>query len=93
MEVADYNFTTSAPLVYTSGATKGGWKMATNYSTATAVEPRALTALFNNSEDANSAYGWLLKNGYNSNDIHLLMSEETRQKYHLRIERPGRGGS
>ena len=56
--------------------------MATNYSTATAVEPRALTALFNNSEDANSAYGWLLKNGYNSNDIHLLMSEETRQKYH-----------
>jgi len=56
--------------------------MATNYSTATAVEPSALTALFENREDADSAYGWLLKNGYNSSDIHLLMSEETRQKYH-----------
>src|SRR6266511_2907861 len=52
------------------------------YSTATAVEPRALTALFKNREDADSAYEWLLKNGYNSNDIHLLMSEDTRQKYH-----------
>jgi hypothetical protein len=56
--------------------------MATNYSTATAVEPGALTALFESREDADSAYGWLLKNGYNSSDIHLLMSEETRQKYH-----------
>ena len=53
-----------------------------SYSTATAVEPRALTALFKNREDADYAYEWLLKNGYNSNDIHLLMSEETRQKYH-----------
>src|SRR4030095_15660644 len=52
------------------------------YSTASAVEPSALTALFKNREDADSAYEWLLKNGYNSNDIHLLMSEETRQKYH-----------
>ncbi|HKQ91993.1 MAG TPA: hypothetical protein VJZ77_14970 [Blastocatellia bacterium] len=56
--------------------------MATNYSTATAVEPQAMTALFKNREDADSAYGWLLKNGYNSSDVHLLMSEETRQKYH-----------
>jgi hypothetical protein len=60
--------------------------MATNYSTATAVEPKALTALFNNREDADSAYGWLLKNGYNSSDIHLLMSEETRQKHHYAEE-------
>src|SRR5262247_3499763 len=52
------------------------------YSTATAVEPSAMTALFKSREDADSAYGWLLKNGYNSSDIHLLMSEETRQKYH-----------
>ncbi|MGH9753966.1 MAG: hypothetical protein ACREA2_14400 [Blastocatellia bacterium] len=52
------------------------------YSTAEAVEPRALTALFGNRVDADSAYEWLLKNGYNSNDIHLLMSEEMRQKYH-----------
>jgi hypothetical protein len=52
------------------------------YSTATAVEPRALTALFKNREDADSAYEWLLKNGYNSDDIHLLISDETRQKYH-----------
>lgn len=56
--------------------------MATNYSTATAAEPQALTALFKNREDADSAYEWLLKNGYNSSDIHLLMSEETRHKYH-----------
>lgn len=60
-------------------------KMATNYSTARAVELRALTALFTNREDADSAYEWLLKNGYNSNDIHLLMSEETRQKYHYAV--------
>ncbi len=52
------------------------------YSTSTAVEPSALTALFNNREDADSAYEWLLKNGYNSSDVHLLMSEETRQKFH-----------
>ena len=52
------------------------------YSTATAVEPSALTALFNKREDADSAYEWLLKNGYNSSGVHLLMSEETRQKYH-----------
>ena len=56
--------------------------MAKNYSTAAAVEPLALTALFKNRNDADSAYEWLLKNGYNSEDIHLLMSEETRQKYH-----------
>jgi len=60
--------------------------MATNYSTAKAVEPSALTALFNKREGADSAYEWLLKNGYNSNDIHLLMSEETRQKYHYAEE-------
>src|SRR5262249_47521084 len=52
------------------------------YSTATAGEPGGLTAFFNNREDADSAYEWLLKNGYNSSDFHLLMSEETRQKYH-----------
>lgn len=69
-------------LAHTRGAGEEGGKMATNYSTATAVEPRALTALFKNREDADSAYEWLLKNGYNSDDIHLLMSEEMRQKYH-----------
>jgi hypothetical protein len=57
-------------------------EMATNYSTAKAAEPRPLTALFKNREDADSAYEWLLKNGYTSNDIHLLMSEETKEKYH-----------
>jgi hypothetical protein len=51
------------------------------YSTATAVEPSALTALFSDREDADSVYEWLLKNGYNSSDVHLLMSEETRQKH------------
>ncbi|MGH9940593.1 MAG: hypothetical protein ACREAM_30485 [Blastocatellia bacterium] len=56
--------------------------MATDYSTALAADPRALTALFKNKEDADSAYGWLLEYGYGSGEIHLLMSEETRQKYH-----------
>jgi hypothetical protein len=58
------------------------WKMATNYSTATAIETPRLTALFKRPEDADSAYEWLLKNGYTSDDIHLLMSEETRGRYH-----------
>lgn len=61
---------------------KRGYKMATNYSTARAVEPGTVTALFKNREDADSAYEWLLKNGYTSDDIHLLMSKETMQKYH-----------
>jgi hypothetical protein len=56
--------------------------MATNYSTATAAETPRLTALFKRREDADSAYEWLLKNGYTSDDIHLLMSEETRHRYH-----------
>jgi hypothetical protein len=54
--------------------------MAENYSTKTA-KTRHLTALFNSREGADSAYAWLLKNGYTSDDIHLLMSEETKQKY------------
>jgi hypothetical protein len=41
-----------------------------------------VTTLFKKRDDADSAYEWLLKNGYTSHDIHLLMSEETRQKYH-----------
>jgi len=56
--------------------------MATNYSTAFAPSPRTLTALFKNREDADSAYEEVLKSGHNSGDIHLVMSEETRQKYH-----------
>jgi hypothetical protein len=39
-----------------------------------------VTALFRDSESADPAYEWLLKNGYNSDDIHLLMSEETRRQ-------------
>jgi hypothetical protein len=56
--------------------------MAAYYSTSMAANPRAETALFNNREDADSAYEWLLKYGYDSDEIHLLMSEETRQKFH-----------
>jgi hypothetical protein len=56
--------------------------MATDYSTAVAANRRELTALFINRKDADSVYEWLLRNGYGSNEIHLLMSEETRQKYH-----------
>jgi hypothetical protein len=56
--------------------------MATDYSTSLAANPRSETALFKNIEDADLAYEWLLKHGYNSDEIHLLMSEETRRKYH-----------
>jgi len=56
--------------------------MAAYHSTSVATNPRAETAIFNNREDADSAYDWLLKCGYDSDEIHLLMSEETRHKYH-----------
>src|SRR5262245_34428930 len=56
--------------------------MTSYYSTALATNPRAETALFKNREDADFAYEWLLNYGYSSDEIHLLMSEETRQKYH-----------
>jgi hypothetical protein len=56
--------------------------MAIDYnSAAVAANQRELTALFKDRTDADSAYEWLLKNGYNNKDIHLLMSEETRQRY------------
>src|SRR5215475_15681514 len=61
---------------------KWRWKMAAYHSTSVATNPRAETAIFNNREDADSAYDWLLKCGYDSDEIHLLMSEETRHKYH-----------
>jgi hypothetical protein len=41
-----------------------------------------LTALFKNREDADSMYEWLLKDGYVSGEIHILMSEETRKIFH-----------
>jgi hypothetical protein len=47
-----------------------------------ATNPRAEIALFNNRDEADLAYEWLLKYGYGSDEIHLLMSEETRRKYH-----------
>jgi len=56
--------------------------MAAYYSTSLAADPRAETALFKNKEDADSAYEWLLRYGYRSDQIHLLMSEEMRKKYH-----------
>ncbi len=56
--------------------------MATGVSATTAANPRAITALFKNKEDADLAYEWLLKNGFDSDEIHLLMSEETKKKYH-----------
>ncbi len=56
--------------------------MAANYSSTIAANPRIETALFHNSEDVDSAYDWLQKNGYRADEIHLLMSEDTRHKYH-----------
>jgi hypothetical protein len=56
--------------------------MTAYYSTTLATNPRAETALFKNREDADLAYEWLLKYGYSSDEIHLLMSEETRRRYH-----------
>src|SRR5215510_15600719 len=56
--------------------------MASYSSTPLAAEPRAEIVIFKNRRNADSAYGWLLRHGYSSDEIHLLMSEETRQKYH-----------
>jgi len=56
--------------------------MAAYYSTSMAANPRSETAFFKNIEDADSAYAWLLNHGYSSDEVHLLMSEETRHKYH-----------
>src|SRR5262245_38558158 len=56
--------------------------MAAYHSTSLATNPRAEIALFKNRKDADLAYEWLLKYGYSSDEIHLLMSEETRRKYH-----------
>src|SRR5215468_7663151 len=56
--------------------------MAAYTSTPLAAEPRAEIVIFKNRRNADSAYGWLLRHGYSGDKIHLLMSEETRQKYH-----------
>src|SRR5437763_10281634 len=42
---------------------------------------RMLTALFRNRDTAESAYSSLNSRGYTRDDISLLMSDETRQKY------------
>src|SRR5947209_14343524 len=42
---------------------------------------RMLTALFRDRDDAERAYGSLNSRGYTRDDISLLMSDETRQKY------------
>ena len=56
--------------------------MAAYSSTSLAAERRAEIAIFKNRRNADSAYGWLLRHGHSGDEIHLLMSEETRQKYH-----------
>src|SRR5215470_1126046 len=56
--------------------------MSASSSKSLAAEPRAEIAIFKNRKNADSAYGWLLRHGYSSDEVHLLMSEETRQKYH-----------
>jgi hypothetical protein len=45
------------------------------------VQPVLLTGLFENNVDAENAYQYLLKLGYKTEEISLIMSEDTRSKY------------
>ncbi len=51
-------------------------------SGATAGRSRIMTGLFRDKESAERAYGSLTSRGYNQDDINVLMSEDTRNKYY-----------
>jgi len=43
---------------------------------------RMLTALFRNQTEAIEGYHWLRKHGYSLEEIHVLLSERTKQRFH-----------
>jgi hypothetical protein len=44
-------------------------------------QPRVLTGLFRDRESAERAYGALTSRGYDSDDVNLIMSDETRRRH------------
>jgi uncharacterized protein YjbJ (UPF0337 family) len=42
---------------------------------------RMVTGLFKDRESAERAYGWLSERGYGKDDVNLMMSDDTRNKY------------
>jgi hypothetical protein len=53
---------------------------------------RMVTGLFPDRESAEQAYGSVAGRGYRSDDVHLLMSDDTRQKYFVPKDRDGKDG-
>lgn len=51
-------------------------------TSATTGRSRIVTGLFRDRESAEGAYGSLTSRGYKDDDINLLMSDETRNKYY-----------
>lgn len=54
----------------------------TNQATGTEREPGMLTGLFTDRESSESAYKSLRDRGYSEDEINVLMSDETRDKYY-----------
>ena len=53
-----------------------------NQGTSTRQEPGVLTGLFRDKESTESAYKSLRDRGYSDDDINVMMSDETRDKYY-----------
>jgi hypothetical protein len=47
-----------------------------------AAKQKMVTAVFRDRFQAHEAYDWLLSQGYNTNDINLLMAESTKTKFY-----------
>jgi len=52
-----------------------------NQGTGTSQEPGVLTGMFRDRESSESAYRSLRDRGYSDDDINVMMSDETRNKY------------
>src|SRR5687768_16628700 len=57
-----------------------------NQGASSAREPGMLTGLFNDRESTEGAYRSLRDRGYSDDDISVLMSDETRDKYYKNDE-------
>lgn len=55
-----------------------------NQATETQKEPGLVTGLFTDQKDAESAYRSLRLRGYSDDEINVIMSDDTRDKYYLK---------
>ena len=55
-----------------------------NQATSTSQEPGLVTGLFNDRESAESAYRSLRLRGYTDDEINVIMSDDTRNKYYVK---------